>query len=85
MNATPYPIPVVLDTNIGGDMDDALALAFALNSPELDVLAVTTVSTDPSMRARLAARMLRAFGGEAIPVAPGEKDMFDGRPTCHGT
>ena len=36
-------IPIILDTDIGDSIDDALALAFALHSPELDVRAVTTV------------------------------------------
>ena len=74
-------VPVIIDTDIGGDIDDALALAFALNSPELDLRAVTTVNTDPAMRARIAAKMLRTFGREDVPVAPGEKRQFDGSPT----
>ena len=74
-------VPVIIDTDIGGDIDDALALAFALNSPEVDLRAVTTVNTDPAMRARIAAKMLRRFGREDIPVAAGEKLQFDGSPT----
>ena len=71
----------IIDTDIGGDIDDALALAFVLNSPEVDLRAVTTVNTDPAMRARIAAKMLRTFGREDVPVAPGEKRQFDGSPT----
>ena len=37
-------IPILFDTDIGDDVDDALALALALQSPELDVRAVTTVN-----------------------------------------
>lgn len=31
------PIPVILDTDIGGDIDDTWALVMTLKSPELDV------------------------------------------------
>ncbi len=37
------PIPIIFDTDIGDDIDDALALALALQSPELDVRAATTL------------------------------------------
>jgi hypothetical protein len=46
----PGPIPIVLDTDIGGDIDDAFALAVVLDSPELDLRAVTTVSGDTGTR-----------------------------------
>ena len=72
---------IILDTDIGGDIDDVLALAFAMNCPELEILAVTTVNTDPPMRARIARKMLDRFDHSHVPVAPGEKDMFDGRAT----
>ena len=74
-------VKLVLDTDIGGDIDDALALALALNSTEIELLAVTTVNTDPPLRARIAAKMLRTWGREDVPVAPGQRDMFDGSPT----
>ncbi len=74
-------VPAIIDTDIGGDIDDVLALAFALNSPEVDLRAVTTVNTDPAMRARIAAKMLRTFGREDVTVVPGEKLQFDGSPT----
>ena len=74
-------VKLVLDTDIGGDIDDALALALALNSTEIELLAVTTVNTDPPLRARIAAKMLRTWGREGVPVAPGQRDMFDGSPT----
>ena len=37
------PVPVVLDTDIGADVDDAFALALAIASPEIDIVGVTTV------------------------------------------
>ncbi|MFB3922404.1 MAG: nucleoside hydrolase [Terriglobia bacterium] len=65
-------IPILLDTDIGTDIDDAFALALILKSPELDLLAVTTVAGDTQARARLAAKMLREAGRTNIPVAAGE-------------
>ena len=31
-------IKLLIDTDIGGDVDDTLALGLALNSPELDIV-----------------------------------------------
>jgi purine nucleosidase len=69
--AVPRPVPVILDTDIGTDIDDAFALALILKSPELRLLAVTTVSGDTAARARLAAKMLWVDGRRNIPVAAG--------------
>ena len=54
----PAKIPVLLDTDIGTDIDDAFALALIIKSPEIDLLGVTTVSGDTAARARLAAKLL---------------------------
>lgn len=67
----PKPVPIVLDTDIGTDIDDAFALSLVLKSPELDLRAVTTVSGDTEARARLAAKMLSAAGRNDVPVAAG--------------
>lgn len=66
------PIPVVIDTDIGGDPDDALALCLAMSSPELDLLGVTIVSGDVSWRARMAARLLGMAGRVDIPIFKGQ-------------
>jgi len=65
------PIPVIFDTDIGDDIDDALALALALQSPELDVRLVTTVADDVESRTRLAWKELGLFGRQDIPLATG--------------
>src|SRR5438132_11172594 len=67
--ATRAPIPVLIDTDIGDDIDDALALALALSSPELDVRGVTTVHGDAHSRALLVCRLLHALARANIPVA----------------
>ena len=62
------PIPVVIDTDIGADPDDALALILALASPEVDVRGVTIVSGDVAWRGRIATRLLGMSGRSDIPV-----------------
>ncbi len=65
------PIPIVIDTDIGEDIDDLLVLAFALNSPEFEPLAVTTVDGDTTARSRIARRVTSAYGRPEIPVVAG--------------
>lgn len=65
------PIPVIFDTDIGTDIDDAYALAQIIHSPELNVLGVTTVSGDAVTRARLAAKLLATAGRSEVPVYAG--------------
>ena len=69
--AAAKPQLVVIDTDIGDDIDDAFALGLALQSPELKVLGVTTAFGDTELRARLAERYLEAAGRGEIPVAAG--------------
>lgn len=64
-------IPFIFDTDIGTDVDDALALAFALRHPGLDLRAVTTVSGDTNRRALIAKKLLRLAGRDDIEVAAG--------------
>ncbi len=64
-------VPVLFDTDIGGDIDDAYALAQIIHSPELKLLGVTTVSGDAVARARLAAKLLAMAGRTEIPVFAG--------------
>jgi inosine-uridine nucleoside N-ribohydrolase len=67
-------IPVILDTDIGTDIDDTWALAMLLNCPELDLRLVTTVSGDTTYRAHLAAKFLQTAGREDIPIGIGLGD-----------
>jgi inosine-uridine nucleoside N-ribohydrolase len=62
---------VLLDTDIGDDIDDALALALILSSPEISLKGVTTVFGETKLRARLAAYLLHLYGCDDIPVAAG--------------
>jgi inosine-uridine nucleoside N-ribohydrolase len=69
--------PIILDTDIGSDVDDAYALALAIACPEFDLLGVTTVSGDTTVRAKIALRMLHAAGMPKVPVAAGGKPQVD--------
>lgn len=62
---------VILDTDIGDDIDDAYALTLALHSPEFEILGVTTAWGDTALRAKLAARLLSVDGAKNIPVYGG--------------
>jgi inosine-uridine nucleoside N-ribohydrolase len=72
--AAPAKVPVILDTDIGTDIDDAFAVALIINSPELELLGVTTVAGDTQARARLAAKLLWEAGGawRKVPVYAGQ-------------
>ena len=67
------PQKVILDTDIGDDIDDAYALGLAVSSPQLQVLGVTTDWGDTTLRARLVKRFLDATGHPDIPVAAGPR------------
>jgi inosine-uridine nucleoside N-ribohydrolase len=64
-------IPVILDTDIGSDIDDTWALAMALRSPELDIRLVVTDTRDTARRARIAARLLHAAARTDVPIGIG--------------
>ena len=53
-------IKVLFDTDIGSDLDDAVALSYLLAEPRCDLLGITTVSGDVLMRAKLASVLCKA-------------------------
>src|SRR5262245_25656030 len=64
-------IPVILDTDIGDDIDDTFALLMLLRSPELDLRLVVTDFGDTVYRARLTAKLLEAMGHPKVPIGIG--------------
>lgn len=83
--AGPKKVPLILDTDIGSDIDDAFALGLAVTDPALELLAVTTVAGgndfDPFVgqrkdrddhRAWLVCRFLTQVGAKDVPVAAGD-------------
>jgi inosine-uridine nucleoside N-ribohydrolase len=66
------PEKIIIDTDIGDDVDDAFAVALALKSPEVEILGITTTFGDTEARAKLVDRMLGEAGRTDIPVAVGK-------------
>ncbi len=76
----PRKIPVLFDTDIGDDIDDAFALALLLASAEIDLRGVTTSFGDTHTRAFIACRMLHAAGRKDVPVAAGRSAKLSDAP-----
>jgi len=70
-------IKILFDTDIGSDLDDAVALAYLLAEPRCDLLGITTVSGDVLMRARLASVLCKTVQKD-IPIRIGSSDRVDG-------
>ncbi|HLA38874.1 MAG TPA: nucleoside hydrolase, partial [Candidatus Glassbacteria bacterium] len=64
-------IKVIIDTDIAEDIDDILCTAFALNSPEFEVLAITVVDGGVQARSRVARKVALLYGHPELPVAEG--------------
>ncbi len=62
---------VILDTDIGTDVDDALALGVLLGSPEVELVGVTCVYGDVGLRVRMVRKLLRLAGRAEVPVYAG--------------
>jgi len=75
--ATERPIPVIIDTDIGDDIDDAFALGVALQDPRLQVIGITTAWGDTRTRTLLVRRFLTDVGRHDVTVAQG--------PATHST
>jgi inosine-uridine nucleoside N-ribohydrolase len=69
--APPLRTPVLFDTDIGTEIDDAFALALLLASPEVDLRGVTAVGKDTQTRALLLCRFLTMTGRRHTSVAAG--------------
>jgi purine nucleosidase len=65
------PLPILLDTDLGSDVDDELALALLWGSNEVEVRGVCTTYGDTVLRARIVLRMAELLG-RTVTVAPGE-------------
>lgn len=62
---------VIVDMDIGDDIDDSFALALLLQSPDIEIVGITTAWGDTALRGQLLERMLRETGHVGIPVAQG--------------
>lgn len=76
-NATPVPSPapqqVILDTDIGDDIDDAYALVLLTSLPNVQLLGVTTTYGQTRERAEIAAKLLHRLGRDDVPVYAGRR------------
>lgn len=68
---------IVIDTDLGGDIDDALALSLALVSPEIEIVGITTVYLAAEWRARVIQRILKAYKRTDLKIALGTE-----KPLC---
>jgi len=68
---------VIIDTDIGDDIDDAFALALAVRSPELQILGVTATFGDTEARAKIVDRFLAEIGRADIPVLAGKATVTE--------
>jgi inosine-uridine nucleoside N-ribohydrolase len=64
-------IPVILDTDIGDDMDDTWALVMLLKSPEFDIKLITTTDGKAEYRTKLIAKILTIAGRTDVPIGMG--------------
>lgn len=64
-------IPVILDTDLGTDIDDTWAIAMMLQCPELDVKMIVSATGDTTYRAKIIARLLDVAGRTDIPIGVG--------------
>ncbi len=62
---------IIIDSDIGDDVDDAFAIGLALTSPEVEIVGITTAWGDTQLRARMVDRLLAETGNAGIPVAEG--------------
>ena len=86
--ASRKPEKIIIDTDIGDDIDDAFAVALALRSPQVQILGITTTFGDTETRAKLVDRLLGEAGRTDIPVAVGiatrPKGVFTQRVYAEG-
>jgi purine nucleosidase len=61
---------ILLDTDIGTDIDDAVCLAYLLANPDCELMGITTVTGEAEKRAMIASAICR-HAGKDIPIFPG--------------
>lgn len=68
---------ILVDTDIGSDIDDALCLSYLFNRPDAEVVGISTVSGKPLRRAKLASAVARFYSKE-VPICVGTADPLSG-------
>lgn len=70
---------VLFDTDIGSDIDDAVALAWLLANDGCELVGITTVSGQPVERAKLAS-VLCEVAEKDVPIVPGSAEPLSVQP-----
>ena len=73
LHAQAMPMKVILDTDIGDDIDDAWALAFVIAHKNFETLGITVSHGNTPARAKMACKMLHLTGRGNIPVFVGRQ------------
>src|SRR5260370_33585306 len=71
--------PVILDTDVGSDVDDILALVMLAKAPELDLVGITTVYGDTILRAKIARPTCHMLERPDLDIIPGAPKPISGR------
>ncbi|MFT4041187.1 MAG: nucleoside hydrolase [Thermomicrobiales bacterium] len=71
--------PTIVDTDIGSDVDDILALALLARAPEVRLIGVTTVYGNTLLRAQIARWVCDRLGRADVAVIPGRQETLTGR------
>jgi len=71
-------VPLIFDTDIGTDIDDALTVVYLLGQERCELLGVTTAYGDTMDRARLVSAICTGAGRD-IPIHPGSQELMSGR------
>lgn len=71
-----FVIPVLLDTDPGSDIDDALAIAYLLRQPQCELVGITTVTGNTVHRAGIVEVICRAYGREDVPIIAGARETL---------
>src|SRR5215475_12089907 len=66
-----HPTKIIIDSDIGDDVDDVFAIGLALTSPEVQILGISSAWGDTQLRARMIDRLLIETNATTIPVAEG--------------
>ena len=67
------PVHVILDTDLGDDIDDTWALCMLLGLEQVDVKLIVTASDDTPVKTRLVGKILEYVGRTDIPIGMGVK------------
>lgn len=71
---------IILDTDIGDDIDDAYALALSLKSEEIELVGVTTVFRNTFLRAKLAKYLIKTLNADVKVYAGCEFPLIEPIP-----